>query len=49
LLTHDAELKEVLCVIERDPAGRANLEEAEFVVHSLFKMEELFESEEISQ
>lgn len=48
LLQHDAELKEVLCVIENEKAGRANLEEAEFEVHSLFKMEELLAAVEES-
>lgn len=34
-------VKDVICVIERNPEGRRKLEEIGLQVHSLFKMEEL--------
>ncbi|WP_420030490.1 orotate phosphoribosyltransferase [Paenibacillus lautus] len=36
-----AVVEHVICVIERNPAGRQKLEEAGLTLHSLFKMEEL--------
>ena len=46
LSTHDlrkagAIVEDIICVIERNPEGRRNLEEIGLKVHSLFKMEEL--------
>jgi orotate phosphoribosyltransferase len=37
-------VKDVICVIERNPEGRKKLEEIGLNVHSLFTMEELLES-----
>lgn len=37
-------VKDVICVIERNPEGRKNLEEIGLRVHSLFKMEELIDA-----
>lgn len=36
-----AVVEHVICVIERNPAGRQRLEEAGLTLHSLFKMDEL--------
>lgn len=46
LSTHDlrkagAIVEDIICVIERNPEGKRNLEEIGLKVHSLYKMEEL--------
>jgi len=41
LKKYGAKVKDVICVIEREAAGRTNLESADLVFHSLFTMEEL--------
>ncbi|MFB9278690.1 orotate phosphoribosyltransferase [Cohnella cellulosilytica] len=41
LKKYGAKVKDVLCVIEREVAGRTNLENAGLAFRSLFKMEEL--------
>lgn len=44
LKTFGARLKNVLCVIEREQAGRDNLQNADLELFSLFTMEELLEA-----
>lgn len=41
LRKYEAKLKNVLCVIERNPKGRENLEKENLELNSLFTMEEL--------
>ncbi|WP_028560838.1 orotate phosphoribosyltransferase [Paenibacillus pinihumi] len=41
LKTYSANVNDVIAVIEREQAGRTNLEDAGLSFHSLFKMEEL--------
>lgn len=44
LKKYGAKVKDVLCVIEREEAGKANLENADLEFRSLFRMEELLAS-----
>lgn len=44
LKKYGAKVKDVLCVIEREEAGRTNLENADLEFRSLFRMDELLSS-----
>ncbi|MWC27682.1 orotate phosphoribosyltransferase [Paenibacillus sp. MMS18-CY102] len=46
LKQYGAQVQDVVCVIERDAAGRANLENAGLAFHSVLKMDELLSAAE---